>query len=150
MIARTADYKGPQTSQLATRVNNMAARHGTIMRVRSRSGGLENIRRKGELVPNGERYNRWRQEESRPPQCLWCKKEPHNSRPRIAPSKPTELAYDEIVTRVKEHYNPIPVVTVQRYKFNSRVRQPEESVANFVAALRHLASYSLRLRRFPQ
>ena len=28
---------------------------------------------------------------------------------------------------------------MQRYKFNSRVRQPEESVAKFVAALRHLA-----------
>ena len=26
----------------------------------------------------------------------------------VAPSKPTDLAYDEIVTRVQEHYNPIP------------------------------------------
>ena len=30
-------------------------------------------------------------------------------------------------------------MTVQRYKFISRVRQPEESVAKFVATLRHLA-----------
>ena len=63
----------------------------------------------------------------------------HTIRDLVAPSKTTDLAYDEIVTRVQEHYNPIPVVTVQRYKFNSRVRQPEESVAKFVAALRHLA-----------
>ena len=31
------------------------------------------------------------------------------------------------------------MVTVQCYKFNSRVHQPEESVATFVSALQHLA-----------
>ena len=62
----------------------------------------------------------------------------HTIRGLVAPSKLTDLAYDEIGMRVQEHYNPILVVTVQRYKFNSRVCQPEESVAKFVAALRHL------------
>ena len=32
----------------------------------------------------------------------------HTIRDLVAPSKPTDLAYDEIVTRVQEHYNPIP------------------------------------------
>ena len=63
----------------------------------------------------------------------------HTIRDLVAPSKPTDLEYDEVVTKVQEHYNPTPVVIVQRYKFNSRLRQPEESVATFVAALRHLA-----------
>ena len=63
----------------------------------------------------------------------------HIIRDLVGPSKPTNLEYDEIVTKVQEHYNPTPVVIVQRYKFNSRLRQPEESVATFVAALRHLA-----------
>ena len=46
------------------------------IRVRSWSGGLENIR-----WTCTEQYNRSRQKESRPPQCLWCKNVLHNSRP---------------------------------------------------------------------
>lgn len=59
----------------------------------------------------------------------------------LAPDKPTDLGFSDIVKKVQEHYNPPPVVTVQRFKFNSRSRQPGESVAKFVAALRHLAIY---------
>ncbi len=36
---------------------------------------------------------------------------------------------------------PKPSVTVQRFKFNSRVRQPGESVANYVAELRQLTGF---------
>ena len=57
----------------------------------------------------------------------------------IAPSKPTGISYEDIVTRVQEHYNPKLVVTVQRFKFNSRTRQSDKTVAMFVTALRHLA-----------
>lgn len=53
----------------------------------------------------------------------------------VAPSKPTDISYNDIVTRVQEHFNPKPVVTVQHFKFNSRTRNPDESVAMFVAAL---------------
>ena len=63
----------------------------------------------------------------------------HTIRDLIAPSKPTDISYEDIVTRVQEHYNPKPVVTVQRFKFNSRTRQSDETMATFVAALRHLA-----------
>lgn len=63
----------------------------------------------------------------------------HIIRDLVAPSKPTDLTYDEIVARVNEHYNPKPVVTVERFKFHSRSRQAGESIATFVAALRHLA-----------
>ena len=37
------------------------------------------------------------------------------------------------------YYNPKPIVTVQRYQFFSRFRQPEESISSFVAELRSLA-----------
>lgn len=56
----------------------------------------------------------------------------------VAQTKSTDFTYDEMVTRVQEHYNPTPVVTVQQFKFNSRSRQPDESVATFLAALQHL------------
>ena len=63
----------------------------------------------------------------------------HVIRDLAAPKSPAEVAYDDIVSLVKQHYNPKPVVTVQRFKFNSRSRQKDESVATFVAELRHLA-----------
>ena len=57
----------------------------------------------------------------------------------VAPAKPTDMSYEDIVMKVQEHYDPLPAVTMQRFKFNSRSRQAEESIATYVAALRHLA-----------
>ena len=66
----------------------------------------------------------------------------HIIRDLVGPSKPIDLEYDEIVTKVQEHYNPTPVVTVQRYKFNFRLRQPEESVTRYVCRSPTASSYS--------
>ena len=63
----------------------------------------------------------------------------HILRNLVAPRTPTELDFDEIVTVMQQHFNPKPVVTVERFKFNSRFRRTGESVATFVAELRHLA-----------
>ena len=69
--------------------------------VRSRSRGLENLCQKGELV-HGERYNQFRQEKSRPPQCLWRKKTTRQLiHDLVTPSNPTNLKYNEIVTKVQ-------------------------------------------------
>ena len=57
----------------------------------------------------------------------------------LAPKKPTESSYADIVKLLKEHYNPNQGVAVKRYKFNTRARLPGESVATYVAELRHLA-----------
>ena len=59
----------------------------------------------------------------------------------ITPQKPGELSYDELVQSVRKHHNPTPSEIVQRFKFNSRVRQPGESVATFLAELRALAKF---------
>lgn len=58
-----------------------------------------------------------------------------------APVKPADKSYDQLTELLKQHYNPRPSVIVQRFKFNSRVRQPEESVADFVADLRRLSEH---------
>ena len=42
---------------------------------------------------------------------------------------------------VEEHHNPTPSVIVKCFQFNSRNRQQGESVANFIAELRHLTRY---------
>ena len=59
----------------------------------------------------------------------------------VAPAKPDEKTYKELVEVVKEHQNPKPAEIVQRFKFNSRARQPGESVSTFVSQLRSLAEF---------
>ena len=45
---------------------------------------------------------------------------------------PGTKTYDELVELVKDYLCPEPNIIVQRCLFNSRARQPEESVAKFV------------------
>jgi hypothetical protein len=50
-------------------------------------------------------------------------------------------SYDDIVKLVKGYYDPPPSVTMQRYKFNTRIRSATEKVADYVAALREIAQH---------
>ena len=50
-------------------------------------------------------------------------------------------SYDDIVKLVKGYYDPPPSVTMQRYKFNTRIRSAKETVADYVAALREIAQH---------
>ena len=59
----------------------------------------------------------------------------------VAPKKPGEVEYEALVKALSEHHNPVPSEIVQRFKFNSRVRNPGESVAKFTAELRSLARF---------
>lgn len=57
----------------------------------------------------------------------------------VSPDKPSTKTYAQIVTLMKDHFDPKPSEIVQRYKFDSRVRQPSETVSAYVAELRRLA-----------
>ena len=46
----------------------------------------------------------------------------------VGKDKLNTTSFDEIVTKVKSHYDPMPSVIVQRYKFNMRTRAEGESV----------------------
>jgi len=59
----------------------------------------------------------------------------------VAPDKPTEKTFDQLVKVVKGHYQPTPSVIVQRFKFNTRSQKPGESISSFVAELRWLAEH---------
>ena len=59
----------------------------------------------------------------------------------IAPEKPKEKTFEQLVKLVQEHHQPTPSAIVQRYKFNSRIQSTGESVATFVAELRRLAEH---------
>ena len=51
----------------------------------------------------------------------------------VTPRSPSDLSFDSVVDLVKEHYSPKPSVIVQHFKFNSRLQEPGETVATFVA-----------------
>ena len=46
----------------------------------------------------------------------------------VFPHKPNEVDYKELLYIVKQHFVPMPSCIVKRYKFNTRVQQPSESV----------------------
>ena len=58
-----------------------------------------------------------------------------------APSKPAEKSFQELCKLLKDHHAPSPPKFLSRAKFDARKRQPGESIANFVAALRHLSEH---------
>ena len=50
-------------------------------------------------------------------------------------------SFNDLVGNVRDFYTPKPSVIVQRFKFNSRIRAKEESIAAYLAALRELSEY---------
>ena len=59
----------------------------------------------------------------------------------IAPAMPNEKTFQQLVDILQGHYNPRPLEIMQRFYFNSRVRQAGESVATYLASLRALAQH---------
>jgi len=59
----------------------------------------------------------------------------------LSPSRLDEKTYEELVDALREHYNPRTFEIVQRFKFNTRFWQPEESISTYVSQLRSLAEF---------
>ncbi len=57
----------------------------------------------------------------------------------ITPAKLGEKTLGELFRAMTQHHSPTPFEIVQIYKFHSRFRKPEESVATFVSELHSLA-----------
>lgn len=53
-----------------------------------------------------------------------------------APDLPSSKSYDELIILLESHLCPKPNVLIEQHKFLSRVQLPNESVAQYVAALR--------------
>ena len=53
----------------------------------------------------------------------------------LAPQKPSDVEYKVLLEKAKQHFVPVPLCIVKHYKFNTRVQQPSESIASFVAQL---------------
>ena len=59
----------------------------------------------------------------------------------LAPTKPGDMAYEDLVKTLSAHYCPTPSKIVWRHKFYSRSRKSGETVATFVSELRSIAEY---------
>ena len=57
----------------------------------------------------------------------------------VAPKKPAECEYDELVKALREHFKPQVIVIYERFKFYSRNQGQSESIAEFVAGIKACA-----------
>ena len=56
----------------------------------------------------------------------------------VAPEDPKDKSYEDLAKLLQDHFMPKPSAIVQRFKFNTRSQQPGETIAMFLAELRHL------------
>ena len=59
----------------------------------------------------------------------------------LQPETPNDKSYVQLVELLKNHYSPTLSAIMQRYKFNTRVRQQGESIATYVAVLKGLGEH---------
>ena len=56
------------------------------------------------------------------------------------PRMPKELRYADVVKILKDHYEPAPLIIGERYRFHQRGQDIGESIADYVAELRRMAT----------
>ena len=59
----------------------------------------------------------------------------------ITPYNPSDKSFKQLVEVMTKHFCPPTSEIVQRFKFNTRARKPDESVANYISELRALSHY---------
>ena len=60
----------------------------------------------------------------------------------LAPTKPGEKSFGDLVTILKNHFSPMPSEIMERFKFNTCFHKPGESIATYVSELRSIAKNS--------
>ena len=58
----------------------------------------------------------------------------------VSPELPKDKSYDELVELMKKHYDPEPIIIAERFHFYRRDQKTGESIADYLASLRRLAS----------
>ena len=58
----------------------------------------------------------------------------------VAPKKPGELTYTEVKQKLTAHFKPKPITIAERFRFYKRQQRQGESMADYVAELRRLAT----------
>ena len=57
----------------------------------------------------------------------------------LSPRSLTDIGFNDMCTAMMTHLHPQPSETAQRFHFNTRSRQPQESIATYVAQFKQLA-----------
>ena len=57
----------------------------------------------------------------------------------VAPNKPKDMTFEDLIKIMKEHVHPKPSVIMERFKFYKRDREPAESIATYIAELKKLS-----------
>ena len=58
----------------------------------------------------------------------------------LAPESPMSKSYDELVTKLREHFEPKTVIIAERFQFHKRNQRAAENIAEYLAELRRLAA----------
>ena len=58
----------------------------------------------------------------------------------LSPAKPCDQTYAEITAVLKAHFEPKPIIIAERFHFHRRQQGANETIAEYMAELRHLAS----------
>ena len=59
----------------------------------------------------------------------------------VAPEKPTKKNFGALSAELKKHFEPSKIVIAERFHFHRRSQGPEETVSEFLAELRRLATH---------
>ena len=58
----------------------------------------------------------------------------------VSPEKPENKSFEDLKSLLENHYSPEPIVIAERFNFYQRNQKSGESIADYVACLRRLAS----------
>ena len=58
-----------------------------------------------------------------------------------SPANPADKSFKELCDLLKNHHAPAPPKFLCRAQFEARSKKPDETIAQYVAALRHLSEY---------
>lgn len=59
----------------------------------------------------------------------------------VQPNKPSDCSFRDVVTLLKEHFAPKPLIIAERFRFHKRNQLEGESIAQFVAVLKRLSEH---------
>ena len=59
----------------------------------------------------------------------------------VSPAKPKEKTFAQLTEVLKKHYEPTRIVIAERFYFHRRNQQPDESIVQYIAELRRLATH---------
>ena len=59
----------------------------------------------------------------------------------VSPGKPKDKSLEELAKVLRRHFDPKPLVIADQFHFHRRDQAPGESISNYIAELRRLATH---------